>query len=642
MKCPKCQQSLPDSARRCSSCGADLSLLQNVKELSQELKATEAMASQLARRMGWLNERLESVQESMVEAIRPPAPAMEAEPPAPEVVPAVDAVPAAAEREKEMPPPITRAPRIPRPQPTASTDEPEFELKLGQKGLLIVGIVVMVLGIGYFLKYSFEQGWVQPWVRVLMTYVAGLGLLGLGEFFRRRELPFFGLNLIGGGIATLYFASFAGFHIYHLIPQYPAFGVMIVVTALACVLSLVYDTRWLAVLGLIGGFLTPVVLSTGSNQQVALMLYMTILNVGILVLAFHKHWRLLTWLGFFATWVLFTSWYARWYHVEAFWTTTIFLNVFFFIYLLAPFVYYVTRDPTARLGGFSIGIMNTFIAFGFSYGMIEEAYSSEAVSIVTLAYTAIFLGMGSWLLRNRPEAKVPLIVALSKAMLFLGITVPLLFDGAWVTVFWALQAVGLFWASERLDHGTLRRGAYLLLGLAIFRLCFFEYLGDFRFDGTFRPSYTARLEGRWLTSAIVLGVVAWFARQRREAPKVATFLWTLFGVLLFGLLNMEVWAFLGEYMSRARHAGLSVLWTLFSLVLMLLGFARRLRPVRTVAMALFLGTLVKVFMIDMSQASTPFRIVSFIVLGAVLIGASYLYHRYKSLILPDEAEEVLP
>ncbi len=246
------------------------------------------------------------------------------------------------------------------------TPDIDFELKVGQRWLLVIGIVTIVFGVAYFLKYSFDRGWVGPAGRVALSYIWAISFLIGGEYFRKKGLEIFGLYVIGGGIAVLYFSTFAGFSIYHLFGQFFAFFVMILITAFATVSSLRYDSKWMAVLGLIGGFLTPMLLSTGTDNQIALMAYMTILNLALLWVAFYKKWDLLNYLGFVFTYVLFTAWVAEHYRVYKFWPTILFLNTFYAIYNVVPFAYQFLRTKAGKLRAFFIISPNSFIAFAFS------------------------------------------------------------------------------------------------------------------------------------------------------------------------------------------------------------------------------------------------------------------------------------
>jgi uncharacterized membrane protein len=527
------------------------------------------------------------------------------------------------------------------------------EIQLGQKWLLIAGLAITVLAVGYFLKYSFDRNWVGPMGRVAMAYGTGLAMLGLGEFCRRRKFAIFGLNVIGGGIAVLYFASYAAFQIYHLFGQTPAFALMTVVTALAGGLSLYYDTMWLAVLGIIGGFLTPAVLSTGTDNQVALMTYIAILNGGILAIATSKQWNLLNYLGLSLTWVLFSTWYAKYYNEPKFWTTTVFLNIYFLAYALVPFIYYFVRTGRRDLTGFSITIPNAFIAFGFSYVMIRERFSLEMVAVVSISYSILFFAMAAYLYKRNRESTDAIVLLLAKAILFLVITVPILFSDHWITVFWTVQGAVLMWAAARLNNVRLRNGAIVLVVLATAKFLIVDYVHVFGLRilrMAFKGGYNAMLVERWIATIVVLAAIFLSARMLRNiksaqagewkndgrGKELAATFFGLFGAVLFIAANVEVITAFGEIAPNAVFAAISVLWAVFAAGLMILGFLRNLSILRRCAIVLFAVTIVKVFVRDMSSVDTPFRILSFLVLGLMLVGASYLYHRYKTRIMGSD------
>src|SRR5215471_8859578 len=135
-----------------------------------------------------------------------------------------------------------------------------------------------------------------------------------------------------------------------IISQVAAFGLMVLVTMLASLLALVYDTQWLAVLGIVSGFLTPIMLSTGQSAQFVLMSYMVVLNGGILTIAVWKRWRIVHTLGFICTWLLFTRWFVNYYTVAVFWRTLVFLHLFFLIYAFVPFFYCLVHSRAPWTG----------------------------------------------------------------------------------------------------------------------------------------------------------------------------------------------------------------------------------------------------------------------------------------------------
>ncbi|MDF1536853.1 MAG: DUF2339 domain-containing protein [bacterium] len=661
MQCYRCRAEVEAGSFFCPFCGAPLAPVDPVDEIKQLVRSTREETASLLSRLDLIQERFESLQQTDTGVVAPGEPSVAAEPPRVE------------ERSEPAPgygPPVFES-RTTETQVEEASPDPSSgmdflaklfgseavpsrktglsEVHFGQKWLLIVGIAIMVLGIGYFLKYSFDRNWVGPAGRVAMSYFAGMACLAGGEFLRRRLTRMFGLYLTGGGIAVLYFSTFAAFQIYALMSHVAAFGIMIMVTALACSLSLFYDARWLAVLGIIGGFLTPVVLSTGVDNQVALMTYMVMLNGGILGIAFFKRWALLNHLGLASTWILFAAWYFEHYAMSKFWPTVVFLNIFFLIYAVAPFAFYFIRERVEELTGFALTIPNAFVAFAFSFATIAEYYSRPAVSIVTVAYTAVFSVMASYLYRKQSGNLEPFILLLAKALVFLVITVPVLFSDHWITVFWIAQAGGIIWAALRLNNRWLYIGGLGLLAAAAVKFLLYDYPGVFHLaEGIyFRMPYGEMMPERWLTSAVVVAALYTMARLTRGSDLSrdifqgydAVVLNLSFTILLFIVLNVEVSGFFEDKAPQARFASISVLWALFSIGLMGLGFAFRKGLMRRVSIGLFAVTVLKVFLVDMSNVSTPFRIVSFIVLGVLLIGASFLYHRYKGLILSeDEAE----
>lgn len=630
MKCPKCRKILTEPAAACGHCGFQFTPdLQARLELYLELKGDvnrlrSLVKNDLAAGIERLSFKIEdtfSVDEGEPEPAPAPAPVATAEP-----------VIAAA---KPTPPPVSKEEK--------QRADLNFETAMGQKWLLIVGIVATVFGVGYFLKYSFDQGWVGPAGRVAMAFLWGAAFLFGGNLFRRRNMENFGLYLSGGGIATLYFATFASFQIYHLIGQAPSFLLMVMVTALAGLLAVMYDNKWLAVLGMIGGFLTPVLLGTGVDSQLVLMSYMTILNLGLLGVAFYKKWDLLTVLGFFFTYLLYTGWYANYYRPEKFWPALIFVTVFYLIYTVMPFITrFVQKEPITGKG-FAIIIPNSFIAFGFSYFMVKEHFSLEAVGVLSVFYAAVFLYMASYAYKTGKQNTEGFVVLAGKAMLFLIITVPLIFSGHWITVFWSAQAFALLWMGAKLDNRSLSRSALALFLITGIKLFFYDYPDTFHLNhsGNIYPDYWAMIAERWITAAVFLALFfqgADLARRNKLAlvgrPETHPALYALFGAMLFWFLNIETGAFFGEVLPAARFAAISVLWALFSVGLIVTGFRTFCAALRKTALALFLLTIIKVFFFDMSRFSTPYRIFSFMVLGLMLVGTSFIYHKYKHKLEP--------
>ncbi len=534
----------------------------------------------------------------------------------------------------------------------SQSSDNDFEIMVGQKWMLIIGIITIVFGVGYFLKYSFERELIGPAGQVALAYLLGFAFLAMGNFFHQKSgFSVFGLYMTGGAIAVFYFAAFAAFQLYTppVIGQEFSFLIMVLITVLACALSLRYDVKWLAVLGIIGGFLTPVLVSSGRDSFYGLMFYMTLLNCGVFFVSFKKNWNLLNTLGFIGTYILYSGWYSRYYHDEKFWPAILFLNFFYLIYSVAPFAYQFLKKQTesSPVTGFFIMTLNSFIAFGYSYYMILAHFqASYYVSIVTVFYAAVFLAMASHLFKQGNRFSDAFVITLGMASLFLIITIPMIFTKHWITFFWAAQAFSLLIMAVKLNRGSVYTGSYLLFSIALFKLFFVDYTlhgaFNFNFDSLrIQAGFTYLLIERYIAWCGVLGLL-FFAGgllRRNGVRHVVSdvmdsvIIYTIFGIGLFMILNFETASFFYDYLPAARFAFISGLWACFAAALMIIGFRFNLYGVRKTSIALFLLTLIKVFLFDMDDMSTPWRILSFMLLGAILISVSFYYHKFKDKLM---------
>jgi hypothetical protein len=243
----------------------------------------------------------------------PPVPARAAEPePAPPGAPP----PAAAPR-----PPVPAAPAAPPAPPVRHVpppSRPDFATNLGPKILVASGALAFVVFLGLFVKYAWESNWVGPTGRVLFGAAMGLALVAGGVRLMGREYRPLGQGLAGAGLAGLYVSAFGAHGFYGLIPREAAGVLMLAITANAVLLAMRLDARLLASLAWVGGYLTPLLLSTGEDKAVALFAYLALLDAGALVLDHRKPWRETVPLAMIGTIVLYAGWYERFFRPERF------------------------------------------------------------------------------------------------------------------------------------------------------------------------------------------------------------------------------------------------------------------------------------------------------------------------------------
>ena len=242
----------------------------------------------------------------------PPAPSMLPTPSTPSVsMPPASRTPAAAKPPVAPPVPPSRdvppsPPRAPEP-PAPSFD---WEGLVGAKLFPAIAGIAIVIAAIFFLRHSAQQGWLQPPVRVLIGIAVAIALLVVCELKAARQYPTLANALDAAAIAILFATFFAAHALWNLIPALVAFALLAAVTALAVLLSLRRESLFIAVLGLLGGFATPALLSTGENRPVPLFAYLVLLNVGLAWVAYRQAWPVLTVL----TLILTTMYQWGWVH----------------------------------------------------------------------------------------------------------------------------------------------------------------------------------------------------------------------------------------------------------------------------------------------------------------------------------------
>lgn len=348
-----------------------------------------------------------------------------------------------------------------------------MEFAIASTWLLRVGIVILVMAVGFFLKYSIDKDIIGPMGRVGLSVLAGVAMLAGGLHMLGRKYHAFGQGLMGGGIATLYFSVFAAFHFYHMIDMVTAFALMIFITVCAGGMAVRVNSMLVAVLGILGGYGTPIMLSTGVVNFPGLFSYMLLLGCGVLGMSSWKKWHLLSYLSFLCTYVLFFG-AMQAYRVESFWEVMPFLSAFFVLFSTMVFLFnLVNRAKSTLLEPIAL-LINAGIYFAVSYRLVDQAYGYRWVAIVTLALGAFYVAHVWYFLVRRLLDRELLFCFIGLAAFFLAVTVPLLLSAEWITVSWAIQALVILWIAGKLDSRFLRYVAYLLYMIVAARFCFLD------------------------------------------------------------------------------------------------------------------------------------------------------------------------
>ncbi len=537
---------------------------------------------------------------------------------------------------------IPKAPARPQAQP-----EIDLESRIGSHWLNRIGIAAVLIGISYFLKFAFENNWIGPAGRVAIGIAAGIAVILWSERFRLKGYKAFSYSLKAVGFGTLYLSLWAAFQRYSLIPSTVAFFMMLLVTASAAAMAVAQDAEILAAFALTGGFATPFLVSTGENREIALFSYVAILDLATLVLVKFKPWRRLLVMSYLGTLTLYIGWYSEFYNRSELEVTLGFATLFFAIFAVAPLF---TLQPTGeRPLNAAIPAILAFVNAGVYF--LEAYEMMESVDKTSMAWFALALAAVYIFLSRQVHAReltpgtteILYYLHLAVAIGFITIAIPIRLNAHWITIGWFVEAAVLLWIGNRVKSDFLNAFALGALAMGVVRLLLID-----NFVATDQLIFNMRM-ATYAVAVAVLGIVAWYAGRREDeaAKSVAAVSLVALNVLALIALTREV----ADYFSRQaagnplspgnwkysysdlhrldieRDFTFSALWMAYGAMLMVIGFVRRSALVRWQALVLIACTIGKVFVYDVSELDRAYRIVSFMVLGVLLLAISFVYQR---------------
>lgn len=344
-------------------------------------------------------------------------------------------------------PPIPPKP----PKPGFFERNPDLEKFIGENLVSKIGIAILVLAIGFFVKYAIDNDWIGSVGRVAIGIACGGILVAIAHKLRKNYHAFSSV-LVGGGLAVFYFTITLAYHEYHLFSQVAAFIIMLVITAFAVLLSLLYNRQELAIIALIGGFATPFMASSGSGNYKSLFIYLIILNSGLLVIAYKKAWRLLNLLAFIFTIILFSMWLVM-LNVESeksvYINGFIFATIFYILFLAINIAHNIKENKKFIASDFGILLANTCLYFSAGLYLLNQAGAFEYRGLFSAAMGIFNLALSYVLFRNKKADSNVLYLLIGLTLTFVSLTAPLQLKGNYITLFWASEAVLLFWLYQK-------------------------------------------------------------------------------------------------------------------------------------------------------------------------------------------------
>jgi len=359
-------------------------------------------------------------------------------------------------------------PKIIAPSSQPGTDLEKF---IGENLLSKIGIAVLVLGISFFVKYAIDQNWIKEAGRVIIGLIAGGILIGIAHRIRNSYRSFSSV-LMGGGLTVFYFTIAFAFHQYHLISQTAGFIIMVIISAFAVLLSLYYDRLELAILATIGGFITPFLVSTGQENYIALFTYLCILNGGLMVLAWFKRWPTINIIALFFTNIIYGSWLIKkmWFDypvVVPYKDAMLFGTLFYLQFVTMNIINNIRQKKIFNAFDFMVVLSINFLfylatMFILSYWN-DGNYKGLFTALLGMLNLLLVLGF------KQKKTIDPNFLALLTgiALTFISLTAPVQFKGNYVTLFWAAEAVILFWLFQRTRTVQLKITSLILVALTL-------------------------------------------------------------------------------------------------------------------------------------------------------------------------------
>ncbi|UGU18085.1 DUF2339 domain-containing protein [Sinomicrobium kalidii] len=347
---------------------------------------------------------------------------------------------------------------------------PDLEKFIGENLINKIGILILVLGIVFFVKYAIDKNWINETARVGIGILAGAVVMFFAHRLRTHFKAFSSV-LVAGAISIFYFTIAIAFHEYQLFSQTAAFIIMVVITAFSALVSVSYNRMELAVLALIGGFSVPFMVSTGEGNYMILFTYITILNGGILTMAYFKKWNLVTILSFFFTVILYSSWLFTKLADDQlpYGGAFVFATVFYILFSIITIIHNLRKKGALSTADYIVLLGNTF--FYFSMGLtILHHWNENMKGLFTISLALFNLIYTAVLYKKFRLDKNAVYLFLGLTLTFVTLTVPIQFEGNYITMFWAAEAVLLFWLSRKSGINTFKIGAVAVQGLMLVSL----------------------------------------------------------------------------------------------------------------------------------------------------------------------------
>jgi uncharacterized membrane protein len=415
-----------------------------------------------------------------------------------------------------------------------------FERFIGENLASKIGIVIIIIGVGIGVKYAIDNNLMGPTMRILLGYAFGAALVGIAILLRKKYDNFSAV-LFGGGMAIAYFVTFLAYDFYAIFSKTGAFGTMLGFTAITTLTAVKFNKQIVAIIGLVGAYGVPFMLSDGTGSIWSMFAYMSLLNLGVLAITFFKGWKALQAVAFGSTWFIFGVLLLRNYLTngpeEVF---LVYVCVFYAIFYAATIAYKLRHRENFDAEHIALLLTNTVLAYAIGIVLIESVYDSSLASgLFTMGFAGSHV-ICAIVAKTRKQTDIRLFYfSFGLALIFATITIPVVLDGQWITLMWALEAALLYWIGRSKNTGFYEKISFIPLGLALISILA-SWTG---MDGYAVESVTPVFNNYFLTGMLFSGVLFFMAYIKHQTDSTSDLEKT--GGFFSGLGSLLMYCFIG-------------------------------------------------------------------------------------------------